>query len=377
MRKQALHKRPRLLYLITQSIIGGAQVHVRDLATALAGEFDVAVGVGAEGILTEQLREREILVYVLPSLVREVDPIRDVKAVGETVHLLKQVQPDLLSCHSSKAGIIGRMAARVAGIPAVFTAHGWAFTEGVSPRRRRLYVRAERFAARYTQRIICVSEYDRQLALRHKVGSPDQLITIHNGMPVLGDGFRAGPAGCEPVRLLMVARFSEQKDHALLLQALAGLPESSDYEMSFAGDGELMPHARELADQLGISDRVRFLGTRTDIPELLAGSHIFALISKWEGFPRSILEAMRAGLPVVTSDVGGSRESVLDGETGFLVARGDVEILRDRLQRLIMDKTLRERMGAAGYRRFHARFTFDQMLAGTKQVYYGVLESGE
>ena len=372
--KNNVHRRPRLLYLITQSIIGGAQVHIRDCATALAGEFELSVGVGAEGLLTEQLREHGIPVHVIPSLVREINPVQDTKAVIDVVRLIKQEQPDVVNCHSSKAGMVGRAAARWAGVPAIFTAHGWAFTDGVSEGQRRLYVQAERFVARWTRRIICVSEYDRQLALKYGVGKPTQLVTINNGMPVLDEGYRARPGTGHPVRLIMVARFSEPKDHILLLQALAGLQNKLDYEVLFAGEGELLPQVRGIAEKLGLSTRVKFLGTRTDVPELLAKAHAFVLISKWEGFPLTILEAMRAGLPVVSSDVGGSREAVLDGETGFLVPRGDEESLRDRLRQLIVDAQLREKMGTAGYARFNQHFTFEQMLAKTKKVYYEVLE---
>jgi glycosyltransferase involved in cell wall biosynthesis len=366
--------KPRLFYLVTQSGVGGAQTHILHCATALRDEFEVAVGVGAEGTLTEQLRERGVPFHVIPSLMREIDPVRDVRAVVETARLFRRVRPDLVSCHSSKAGIAGRAAARWVGVPALFTAHGWAFSEGVPEHRRRLYIHVERVAARWARRIICVSEYERHLALRHGVGRPEQLVTIHNGMPELSDGYRAEPGKGGPVRLIMVARFSEQKDHLLVLRALAGLDAEADFELLFAGEGELEPWARETAEKLGLGSRVRFLGTRRDVPELLARAHVFVLASNWEGFPRSILEAMRAGLPVVASDVGGSREAVVEGQTGFLVARGDAEMLRDRLRRLLLDAELRTRMGAAGYARFHGHFTFERMLEKTKRVYYEILE---
>lgn len=366
--------RPRLFYLVTQSIVGGAQMHILHCATALRDEFKIIVGVGSDGPLAERLRETGIPVHVIPSLVREIDPVRDVRAVVETARLFRRVRPDLVTCHSSKAGVVGRAAARWVGAPALFTVHGWAFTEGVSERRRRFYVRAERMAARWARRIICVSEYDRQLALRHGVGRLNQLVIIHNGVPDLPAEYRAAPGNGDPVRLIMVARFSEQKDHLLLLRALAGLETEADFEVLFAGEGELEPRARAAAERLGLASRVRFLGTRSDVPALLARAQVFVLVSNWEGFPLTIVEAMRAGLPVVASDVGGSREAVVDGETGFLVPRGDENMLRERLRRLLLDAELRARMGAAGYTRFRANFTLDQMLEKTKRVYYQVLE---
>ena len=116
-----------------------------------------------------------------------------------------------------------------------------------------------------------------------------------------------------------------------------------------------------------------FWGTRDDVPELLAGSQVFVLPTKWEGFPISILEAMRAGLPVIASDVGGVREAVGEGETGFLVPRGDAATLRARLEMLLKQPDLRARLGAAGRRRYEARFGLERMLKKTRAVYDEVL----
>jgi glycosyltransferase involved in cell wall biosynthesis len=366
--------KPRLFYLITLGVMGGAQTHVLHCATALRDEFDIVVGVGSDGPLVAQLRQQGLRVHLIPSLTREINVGRDVRAVADLVRLFRWMRPDLVSCHSSKAGIVGRAAARLVGVPALFTAHGWAFTEGMPENRRRFYARVERLAARWARRIICVSEYDRQLALRYRVGNASRLVTIHNGMPVLPAEYRARPGVGGPVRLIMVARFSAQKDHFLLLRVLAGLEVDADYEVLFAGEGELERQAREEAGRLGLAARVRFLGARPDVPELLAGAQVFVLTSNWEGFPRSVLEAMRAGLPVVASDVGGTREAVVDGKTGFLVPRGAADVLRDRLRRLLLDAELRTRMGAAGCARFQEYFTFDRMLEKTKKVYYEVLE---
>ncbi|MEW6066081.1 MAG: glycosyltransferase family 4 protein [Bacillota bacterium] len=369
-------KKNKILYLITQGILGGAQTHISHLATHLGSEFDVHVAVGVKGPLWNKLQSSGIPVYHVPSLVRSISPFKDIKCINEIVGLLKSIKPDLISTHSSKAGILGRLAAHRCGIPAIFTAHGWAFTEGVPEMQRRLYIHVERTAARWSGKIICVSEYDRQLALKHGVGSPEQLITIHNGMPLLPGDYLAKQGEKDPVRLIMVSRFSEQKDHQLLLYALSELRVNHDFVVDLVGDGPLLPQYKELTRKLALDDNVNILGARTDVPELLAKAQVFLLISKWEGFPRSILEAMRAGLPVIASDVGGARESVVDGETGFLVPRGDVYILRDRLATLINQAELRVQMGRKGRDRFLQNFTFQHMLTKTLGVYQEVLQAG-
>lgn len=365
-------KRYKILYLITQGILGGAQTHVCHLALHLKEKFDVHVAMGVKGPLFDKLNTEGVSVYYIPSLVREISPGKDFIALLQLIKLLKDIRPDLISTHSSKAGILGRLAARLLGIPSIFTAHGWAFTEGVSNKKRKFYIKTEKMAARWASKIICVSEYDRQLALGSGVGSKNQLVTIHNGMPLIPGHQLADPSRENPVRLIMVARLSDQKDHRLLFEALAGVSVNKNFVVDLVGDGPLFSQHKEIARQMGLTGIVNFWGARTDVPELLSKAQGFLLISKWEGFPRSILEAMRAGLPVIASDVGGTRESVIDGETGFLVPRGDADTLRDRLLQLINDTELRVRMGRKGRERFLKHFTFERMLAKTIEVYEDV-----
>jgi glycosyltransferase involved in cell wall biosynthesis len=171
----------------------------------------------------------------------------------------------------------------------------------------------------------------------------------------------------------MVARLSYWKDQPTLLHALAGLQEL-DWQLELIGDGPLRGQLEELVQSLGLTSRVTFLGFRRDVPERLARAQAFLLVSKWEGFPRSILEAMRAGLPVVATEIGGVKESVVDGTTGFVIPPGDTVRLRECLRELIACPELRIRMGEAGRRRYEERFTFDRLVARTTQVYETVLE---
>ncbi|HHW61069.1 MAG TPA: glycosyltransferase family 4 protein, partial [Syntrophomonadaceae bacterium] len=242
-----------------------------------------------------------------------------------------------------------------------------------SHNRRRLYLIIEKIAARWANKIICVSEYDRKLALKHSVGLPEQLVTVHNGIPVLEDiGVRRLDSN-NKVKMIMVARFSEPKDQQLLVKAASQLQTENDFEIDFVGDGPLFSSTKELAQKLQISDKVRFLGACTDVPELLENADVFVLTSNWEGFPITILEAMRAGLPVITSDVGGCNEAVIDGVTGYLIPRGDQECLKERLARLINDSQLRSSMGNKGFERFSEYFTVEQMAQKTMAVYESIL----
>jgi len=363
----------RIVYIVTRANpIGGAQVHVRDLALALLkrGHEPILVTSG-DGAYAAGLRAAGVETIILDSLVTAISPIQDLRALRQLRSLLKSLQPDLVSTHSSKAGIVGRLAARSVGLPVIFTAHGWAYTTGVPAPQATIYGWLERLAAPFALKIITVSNFDRELAMARGVASADKLITIHNGMPDIPLEQRADPSRL-PVRLAMIARFEPQKDHVTLLQALAGLRHEA-WHLDLIGDGPLLPQARELSRRLGLDERVQFWGQRMDVAARLADSQVALLITKWEGFPRSILEAMRAGLPVIASAVGGVAESVRDGDTGFTVPREDVGALQERLLKLLANPDLRCRMGRRARERYEQEFMLASTVSRTLAVYQEIL----
>jgi glycosyltransferase involved in cell wall biosynthesis len=359
----------KIVYIVTRANpVGGAQVHVRDFALALrmAGHEPVVVTSGS-GPYIDRLRAAGVETIVVNSLGMAISPLRDLRALTELRALLRRLRPDLVSTHSTKAGVLGRLAARSLGIPVIFTAHGWAFAAGIPAPLVTIYSLFERLAAPLASRIITVSEFDRELAIARKVAASDKLVTIHNGMPDIAPELRANPSR-SPVRMAMIARFEPQKDHSTLLYALAGL-RHEQWHLDLIGEGPLMPQARELSRRLGLGDRVQFWGERMDVAARLAEVQVALLITNWEGFPRSILEAMRAGLPVISSSVGGVGESVRDGETGFTVPRGDIEALRERLLLLLTDPDLRTRMGRRAREYYEHNFTLARMVQRTMAIY--------
>lgn len=360
--------------MITRSdTVGGAHVHVLDLATrAQADGHKVEVFVGGNGLYAALLRNKGLQVVNLRYLVRPIKPHLDVLAVVECWLAFRRFKPDIVHVHSTKAGLVGRVAAKLAGLSVVFTAHGWAFTEGIAEHSRNLAVFLEKFAARLSDRIICVSEYDRQLALRMGVGNPLLLTRIHNGVPEVSADQRSIPQRAGVIRIICVARLDIPKDHALLLDALDMLKDFP-WVLELIGDGPLTQNVQQKIRDLGLVDRVEFSGLCNDVPARLAASDIFVLTSSWEGLPLSILEAMRAGLPVVASDVGGVSESVTEEVTGFLIPKGDKTTLANRLMRLFKDAALRREMGLAGRGAYEREFAFEVMYERTEQVYREVL----
>jgi glycosyltransferase involved in cell wall biosynthesis len=363
----------RIAYLVTRAEpIGGVQVHLRDLATALrAAGHSPTVMTGGGGALVDWLRAQDIPTVVLQHLRGPIAPLRDLRAVREIRAVLTELRPDLLALHSAKAGVLGRIVARSLRMPVILTAHGWNFAPGFPALPAAVYRRIERATGPLASKIITVSEFDRQLALHARVTDAHRLVTVYNGIPDVPHSLRADPAR-SPVRLVMVARFAPQKDHATLLRALGGL-HGEAWELDLVGDGPLLGEMKALAGSLGIESRVRFLGQRTDVDQILADAQVSLLVTNWEGFPISILEAMRAGLPVVASSVGGIDEAVHDGETGFLVPRGGVDPLRERLRWLLADPAARRRLGANGRARYEQQFTLTQTVTKTLAVYREVL----
>lgn len=361
----------RILIVVTGGDeIGGAQVHVRDLCRALHQRRDeVLVAFGTSGLLATMLDEIGVPWTLCAGLQREIDPIRDFRAIRSLFQIVRGFEPDLVAAHATKAGIVARIVGRLSHTPCVTNPHGWSFPPGVPIRQRQTYQLIERALAPLSDRIICVSEYDRRLAIQAGIPA-SRLVTIHNGVPDVPARLRAAHEPTTSVRIAMVARFTAQKDQALLLRAARDV---SGIELHFLGDGPLLGEIRAECDRLCMSDRVRFHGQRTDVAAFLAGMDIFALTSRWEGFPLATLEAMRGSLPVVVTNVGGAGEAVRQEHSGFCIPPGDVERLRDALAALSTNADLRRRMGEAARRQYEAEYTFDAMFARTMSVYEDVI----
>lgn len=359
-------QKKRILYLITRSEPGGAQSHVLELLKGFKDQYELVLATGEEGFLLDEARSLGIRTYLIANLQRNLSPTRDYKAYKEIVSVLKESRPDLIHCHSSKAGILGRLAAHRLGIKTVFTAHGWSFAEGTPLSRKLIGLLPERLLACWTNYIITVSDTDRDLAIRYRIGRPERIVTIHNGiadqaLPTVNkDNVR-------PITLIMVARFAAPKYYAQLIDAAATI--KANFRLRLVGNGPLLERMKKRAEELNLSDIVEFLGSRDDVDALLADSDVFILVSDWEGFPISILEAMRAGLPVIACDVGGIHEAITDRTNGRLVPRGEIAGLKLAMQELINDKTLRLEMGTQARRQFERLFTTDIMLKKIEAIY--------
>lgn len=349
--------------------VGGAQKHVEELAIKLKQDaHEVTIVTGLYDASLWRLQEEKIEVISIPAMQRAIHLSKDLQALWQLRSALKIIKPDVIAAHSSKAGAIGRLVGRFLRIPTVFTAHSWSFTEGVPPKKKLMYRQLEKAVQPLTTKIITVSEYDRKLALTKGIAPAHKLMTIHNGIVQLADQHTPKYDSLDYPLIMMVARFEVPKRQDALLAALMELPEVP-WRIQFIGDGSLRPALEKYVTDKGFADRVTFLGNQSKVTELLAQAQLFVLLSDWEGLPISIIEAMRAGLPIIATNVGGVSELVTDNNNGFLIDREDKELLKQRLRQLLTDAALRQKMGDASERRFLRNFTFSPMYQKTLYVY--------
>lgn len=359
-----------VLHVITKGDVGGAQTHVVELATAqLAAGLRVSVVAGTGGPALERCAEAGCHTAVLEPLGRARSQIRQRDALRAFAETVMERSPDVVHAHSSNAGFVARIACRRIRVPCVYTAHGWPFQRGAALRQRVLSLAGELVAGRLGDAVICLTEAEARRARRAFVARRDRLWVIPNGLAdVSPELVHHHDADAVP-GVVMVARFAPPKRQRELVDVMARMADLP-WTLTFVGDGpELEECARH--GELALGDRVRFLGHRDDVTELLAEQDVLVLWSAYEGLPISVLEGMRAGLCCLGSDLPGMHE--LLGADGGLTAP-DAEGLADVLRTVLTDPALRTALGAAARRRFVERFTAGAVEEHTRAVYAAVID---
>jgi glycosyltransferase involved in cell wall biosynthesis len=363
--------RPRLLYVVTLAEVGGAQSYVRDLLTAAKEEYDVTVAAHGSGPLRDAAGALGVPFVELRHVRRAISPVQDPLGLLELIRLFRRVRPNVVHLNSSKVGILGRIAARIARVPVcVFTAHGWAFSAAGS-RTGDMYRRADRLVRPLATAIICVCDADRRAGLAAGTCGEQQTVVIHNAVDV-GPAPERGAPKPGAMEIVGVGRLAEQKDFATLISAVAELP-AGTARLRVLGEGPLRASLEAQIATLGLTDAVELVGEVSDVRSQLERADVFALTSRWEGLPLSVLEAMAAGLPVVASSIDGVPEAVVDGETGFLTPPGEPQEVAAVLTRLAAEPELRTRLGQAARRRAEERFSLPRWRAAHLDLYRELL----
>ncbi len=381
----------RVAQVITRLIVGGAQEHTIQTVAGLRAtgrhSADLITGptFGPEGSFVPEARRLGVEPQVIASLRREVNPFLDPIAYRRLVTIFRRRQYHVVHTNSSKAGILGRLAARKAAVPlVVHTVHGWGHHDRQNPILRRLFIRLERACADFSDGLVVVSPRNMEKGLRDGIGTPEKYVTIRSGVDL---SRYAGPrrTRAEVRRELgipedasvigTVTRLSPQKAPQVFVDAAAAVVrDEPGTSFVVVGDGPLGESVKRLAARLGIDGAVRFTGLRSDVPDLLGAFDIFVLSSLWEGLPRAIPEAMVAGLPVIASAVDGNAEVVEPGVTGLLVPPGNPSALAEAELVLLRDPDLAARMGRAGRERVQA-FDVRRMIEDTVALYDRLIDS--
>lgn len=374
----------RVLHPITRLIIGGAQENTMLTAALLDEEtWDVEIvsgdQTGSEGSLIEAVRARGIALHIEPSLVREVNPLQDARALWRLMKLMRQGRYTIVHTHSSKAGIVGRWAAKLAGVPViVHTVHGWGHHERQHPLLRAYYVLLEKLTLPITDKLIVVSPLNTAKGLADGIGHASDYVMIRSGIEL--DRFGNPQVSREQMRHALgippdaqvvgtVTRLSAQKAPLDFVRAAAGIARlRPETWFVMVGDGDLRGEVEALARTLGIADRLVLTGLRRDVPELMAAFDIFVLSSLWEGLPRVLPQAMATGLPIVATAADGTAEAVTEGENGFLTPPGDPHALAQRVLILLNEPAWAQRLGAAGRARAE-EFSDRRMVAQIDTLY--------
>lgn len=360
-----MQQRPRILILITLAEVGGAQTYVASLLPALAERYDVTVAAWGPGPLRAATEAAGASYVPLQWVRRDLHPWRDLKGLTELVALCRRVRPDLVHLNSSKAGVLGRLAAWITRVPVrVFTVHGWAF-KAASGAGSTVYLLADRAMRPLTTETICVSETELAAGLRVRTCTRERTTVIRNGVEPPAE---QAPLTGRPPHVVSVGRLKEPKTFVTLARALARLdPET--YTASIIGDGP-----DRAAVERELHGPVELLGERDDVPARLLAADLFVLSSASEGLPLSILEAMAAGLPVVASAVGGVPELV--GDAGVLVPPRDEDALAAALAELLADGERRRTLGAAARARVQRSFSLEEMRSAHIALYERLLKRG-
>ncbi|MFC4357714.1 glycosyltransferase [Halobium salinum] len=366
-----------VLHVVTRSTWGGAQKVVHLLATR--GHANASVACGGGGRLISELRTSRIPVFRLPAFRSSPAPLSDTRTLLRLLEILREHSFDLVHCHSTKAGLVGRLASLFSGVPTVFTVHGWGFYNTSYGSLRPLLVHGERALARGTTALVCVSENDRREGCERGILQNARTEVIHNGVPPYTPAPNSSPLWNEldidddvPV-IGAVLRLAPQKDPLAILRVAKRLRgRGHPVSTVLIGDGPLAEDCKRFVRNNGMED-VHLLGFRQDALPLLADLDAFLLPSRFEGFPLTVLETMHLGVPIVAYDVGGVSEALSDRETGRVVLPGDEAAFTDAVEELVVNKTRRREMGDAARRRARNRFTAERMVADYDRLYDSIL----
>ncbi len=383
----------RVLHLITESNLGGAQRNTLETVRRLPKDGYVPIlaagpdGPGDAGALMRAAADADLETHTIDSLRRSISPLADLEAYRCIRKLIRDLKPAIVHTHSTKAGILGRLAARAEKTPAVVhTIHGTPFHDRVGKLRHLLYAACERHAAKATDVLLAVAEAVKSEFVVAGVAPAEKIEVVYSGV----DFEQLHPGGPRQhtreklgikdseVLVIAVGALRECKGHRHLIKAAARLGSGGDskYRFAIAGEGELRTQLERAIREQELQDRLHLLGERSDVADILEAGDIYVQPSLWEGLGRALTEAMYARKPVVASAINAIPELVEDGVTGLLVPAGSSQELAAAISRLADDRDLAARLGESAKRRVEVSMSVTTMIERICEIYRRVLGEG-
>jgi glycosyltransferase involved in cell wall biosynthesis len=357
----------KVLIVSTNADEAGAPRHVETIVNGLGPAFQFILVFGEDGPVSERLRNGGHRVFIIKEMRTKINPLKDLIALFKINRIVSAHKPDIIHCHSAKAGMLGRVAAFLNRKKWIYTVHGWGW-RGVSAATRKVIIFIERWLSKlpggyYIFVAEAVFTDASEIIGLHK----DRGVIIYNGVPEMN---ASHPTSGSPLTILMPARVSSAKDHKTMLAAFERLS-VRDSKLLLCGAGteghDFISMARGIAPNA--FERISFIGQHSDIEKAYSRCHVVALISKFEALPLSIIEAMSCEKAIVASDVGGVSELVTDGHDGVLVRPGGVDEIVQALHQYA-DERVRREFGRNARVSYRQKFTESAMLAGISSVYH-------
>lgn len=376
----------RVCHVITKPELGGAQLTTLNILSNLPrNKYDISFITSPRGLLSREFADLEgVSSHFSLFLVRHINPIADILAFIHIFLIYRAQKYNIIHTHSSKAGILGRWAAKFAKIPCIIhTVHGWSFNGYQPAVVRSFFIFLERITAKFTTKIICVSKSDFETGLKYKIAPREKFVFIKYGIPLTT--FKKPPTNRSEKRkelgidngdpvVGMISCLKPQKSPLDFIKACIRIYEKvPNINFLLVGDGSLKKRCKKTLARTPLNGRFVFTGWRRDISEILDILDVVVLTSKWEGMPVAIIEALCKGKPVVVTDTGGARELVRNGVTGYLTQPGSHEETADRVIKVLKDRRSSIEMGKNASASIGYSFDARNMISELDKLYGGLL----
>lgn len=372
--------------IITEACGGGVRKHILDLLLNLdQNKYDLYFLYSlnrADDVLKSELdtlAKQNIQLIELKELYREISIKSDTKALIELFKVLKAISPDIVHCHSSKAGAIGRVIAKIIGVQQIYyTPHAYIMQNpNVGKAKKKVYSVIEAVLSRmFTTKNINVSYGEKEFAVKENIDKEDKFLVVYNGVEDINKKYDVTSLKNEigivdnDIVVGVTARLDEQKDPLTFVKIANDIIKKYDnVKFIYVGDGEYRSQIEEYINQNNLNDKVKLLGFRSDVEQVLQIFDIYMITSLYEGMPYSLIEALRCKLPIVATDTIGNNEVIEDSKNGYLFEVRNHEQGTDKLISLIEDKKLIEKMGENSYKLFKEKFTLEKMILDIEKLY--------